>query len=280
MDVDESLACHYMRATRTPSILSYVEQTFKTLRSSLSTWVPQCDSVENTAGAAFSRDRNNASLTPTKGNMHAPEVIEDSALRVRGVIVDEIRFTSDTFHRSTTILKSLLELFRVIEATQFIKPYGDDCLKAFLGTICRNLAMDDSKVWHRHKEEFLEFFQRQKHSIDRFGSCDDAQLGGDLERFLSLIAELTNGMKLILTERGYIGMAPAVTHKRDRCAILCCSQHQCFLRAVEGPYTSNFHFLGPGYILRAQIRSRGGLGSEDSKDWLGWNGEEQDIHLC
>lgn len=278
LEVYKSFASHYIRATRSPSILSYVEHSLQTLRSSLPTWVPQWDSVEKTAGAAFSRDRNYASLTSRDGSVHTPDVLEDRILRVRGVILDSIWFTSETLQQSTSTLKSLLELFNVVKAPQLVTPYGNNCLEAFLATICRNLVMGDSRVWHQCKSKFFKAFERQTHSIDSFEY--DAQLGGELERFVSLIAELTDGMKLIITERGYMGMAPAVTQEKDRCAILFGSQHQCFLRAVEDQHPSTFHFLGPGYILGAQIESRGGLGAAESKDWVDWDIEEQDIYLC
>lgn len=135
-------------------------------------------------------------------------------------------------------------------------------------------------VWLSRLKALINFLEDATVRSDVAGWDQITERSFHVDDIVSSIAQIADGMRHVLTERGYMGTAPGVARKGDLCALLLGNQHQCFLCAVETDYAPSLDFLGAGYILGAQWWSNGGLGAEGSKDWVGWDVEEQDIYLC
>jgi hypothetical protein len=105
------------------------------------------------------------------------------------------------------------------------------------------------------------------------------------DRFLSYAKSMTHKSKVVLTERGYMGLAPCVARIGDMCAIIFGCSTSCILRKAK--LNQQYQFVGsaifmgkqPQYDVDGAIWFQQ-LGDERSKDWIEWDVEEQDIDLC
>lgn len=93
------------------------------------------------------------------------------------------------------------------------------------------------------------------------------------------------GTQFIDTMRGYIGLADVVVQKDDLCGIIFGRNIPCILRQV--PDSNYYRFIGSAYLMGKKgyeieegiVVFCDPLGHEDSKDWVEWDVEEQDIYL-
>lgn len=92
--------------------------------------------------------------------------------------------------------------------------------------------------------------------------------------------------RFILTTRGYMGLAPRITQEGDTCGIIFGSKMPCILRRAA--QENHYKYLGATSLIgKKSSEAEGGgvafndiLGAEESKDWVEWGVEEQDIYLC
>jgi hypothetical protein len=108
--------------------------------------------------------------------------------------------------------------------------------------------------------------------------------GGDWTQYLNCIRTVVYDRRLIVTKRGYMGLAPAVTQVGDLCGIIFGCSMPCILRRAS--QHSTYNFLGATYIpgTHSFEPEVGGIGFycmgwKRSKDWVEWDIEEQDIYL-
>ena len=87
------------------------------------------------------------------------------------------------------------------------------------------------------------------------------------------------GTRLVVTVRGYIGLADVVVQKDDLCGIIFGRNIPCVLRQV--PDSNYYSFIGSAYLMgKKSYEIEEGivvfcdpLGHEDSKDWVEWDVE-------
>lgn len=92
--------------------------------------------------------------------------------------------------------------------------------------------------------------------------------------------------KFFVTERGYMGLGPAVAEEGDVYAITFGSTRPCILRRTE--QQDRWKFLGSCFILGARPfstkdgrrRCSAMLGLEPSKEWQEWDVQQQDTYFC
>lgn len=280
LDVFRDFALRYMRTTNSLQLLSYVLHSAQTLQSFLPTWVPHWDSgTPIVFDMFFGREGRRTDLTSRHGKTYAPEVIEGEVLKVRGVVVDTVRFTSDVLDQSVVTPKSLFELYQAVELSALVNPYGHHCTLAFVEALCHCRYDGDWETWDLRRGHLVDVLKNHAIPTESFECNGDNERRKGLDSLMAFIAISIHGMKFMITERGYMGMAPAVTEEKDLCAILFGNQHQFMLRPAGNEPTSMYQMLGPCFILGAKMTS-GRLGSKYSKDWADWDIEEQDIQLC
>jgi hypothetical protein len=118
--------------------------------------------------------------------------------------------------------------------------------------------------------------------LDVFG------VDGDANAYFNYIRSRTNNRHFVLTSRGYMGMAPTSTRAGDVCSIIFGTTNPCILRSIGADEESRYKLVGATTLQgKACYEVDGGgvsfydvLGDEDSKDWVEWDVEEQDIWLC
>jgi hypothetical protein len=111
---------------------------------------------------------------------------------------------------------------------------------------------------------------------------------GDANAYFNYIRSRTNNRHFVLTSRGYMGMAPTSTRAGDLCGIVFGTTNPCILRRTGTDNDSHYKLLGATTLQGKACYEVDGdgvsfyevLGDEDSKDWVEWDVEEQDIWLC
>jgi hypothetical protein len=81
-----------------------------------------------------------------------------------------------------------------------------------------------------------------------------------------------------------MGLTTAITQVEDLCGIIFGCRLPCILRNAN--QEQSYKFIGATYLVGKQAyESEGGgivfpcLGHDDSKDWVDWDVEKQDIYL-
>jgi hypothetical protein len=85
-------------------------------------------------------------------------------------------------------------------------------------------------------------------------------------------------MGSVLTEHGYIGVVPTITHAEDIRAILFGGQYNYMLLSPGHESPSSYQLLGPSFLLCADMNAK--LSHELHKNWINWDSIEQEIYLC
>tara|TARA_R110002003_G_scaffold127_14_gene12026 strand:+ start:121 stop:831 length:711 start_codon:yes stop_codon:yes gene_type:complete len=225
-------------------------------------------------------------LKPHKVPVREPEIAEDCILKVQGVIIDAIVYESDTVFYKTTTLETISNLSKDIAAIQVDSPYPDtNRIQAFLESLVRGSYSGERSKWTQSREALALFLQANHSDQNQAGLLQEESGVENADRFLEVANGLTHSTKFVLTERGYMGLAPCVARIGDLCAIIFGCTSSCILRKAK--LNQQYQFLGSAVVMgkQPQYDVYGAiyfeqLGDERSKDWIEWDVKEQDIDLC
>jgi hypothetical protein len=286
--VYQQFAVEYIEATGYIGLLSNVEHDEKSLNSGIQSWVPRWDISLTRTGYAFApADSGYLPLTSRDGSIYRPTVTSDTALKLKGALIDQVLYASDVLDSSTTTPDSIFKLWEAIQWLTSVSPYPRmNCLIVFIGTLMAGTCEGDRLEWLRSEAAFyLYMFEKSGYPDDLEPPSWLAQ-GGTVDLFHHSVKGYTHKRRIILTQRGYLGLAPAVARKGDSCGIIFGCTTPSILRPSS--YKDNFQYLGATFMFgQHHWRTPDGrvvfdeiLGCTKSKEWLDWNVSEQDIYLC
>jgi hypothetical protein len=95
------------------------------------------------------------------------------------------------------------------------------------------------------------------------------------------------GRRFFVSERGYFGLGPGLVEEGDLCCIIFGAKTPFILRSTE--VTGQFKLVGEACIISKQAYTMKSdpeyvgftmLGREETKDWVKWDMQEQDIIIC
>jgi hypothetical protein len=286
-DVYRNFAVQYIKATKNVLLLMTVEPQPSDLEDpSLESWVPRWNNwvYQFTLNNSPSGDDRLTRdfFTNIMDYVPSPEVLSDNTLRVRGVSLDRVKFTSGAFLNDETEDKILDTFGRFL--TQCLGNeqlvYAKECIPRLLAkTLLAGTKFGEkAHVWDRHQARFLaSVFRRGFPS----GLIDVARLeqqavDGNVQHFLDGLLEVAHNRCLVVTERGYVALAPSLAVPGDVLAILFGARAPFGLRPVG---SGQYKLLGECCIpARAADGDRfPWLGEDGRKDWVEWGAEEQDI---
>jgi hypothetical protein len=123
-------------------------------------------------------------------------------------------------------------------------------------------------------------------AADQFSGSADAGAEDEPNIFFDFIRNKTHNRRFILTGRCYMGLAPLLAREGDMVGIIFGCKTPCVLRKTG--QEKHYMYLGATAILGKECSDvEGGgamyctmLGEEESKDWVDWGVEEEDIWLC
>jgi hypothetical protein len=282
-------AAEYVQSTGGTELLDYVSHNEESLLNEVPSWVPRWDIVTWSLSPTSMAATVAASRT---GILVEPVIVDGKSLRVQGVIIDTVLYASDLMDWNTTTAETILEIWKGVVKTSLDCPYVASSeprqLDAFLSSLSAGTYDGEVSDWFLAKASFARKAQSDYKAIDDDQSSDDAVGGAenDSTLFVEHIRARTDNRKFVLTERGYMGLAPAVVRETDSCAIVFGCKTPCALRRKDGG--QHYMFLGATPLVGKEYveTDDGGinfsdvLGEDGSRDWIEWDVEEQDIYLC
>lgn len=278
--VFKKFAASYIRATENLKILEYVVHDARSLQSCTPTWAPDWGYLESQP----EEHRGHDALTSRAGSVIKPMLTKEGVLKVRGVILEPVRFATSVFDRSTTTMKTLAGIWSTVQSWSSESPYqNSELLLAFLRALTENRYIGEWSTWLQDEAGYIKCLRAACGPCNE-SICDEFDVRKSLVS--AVIQEQVHCKRFILTERGYMGLGPAVTQEGDMCGLIFGSTMPCILRKTSRQ--GYYKFIGRCFVLGSQtyetetgyVINSGVLGSEFSKDWLDWDVEEQDIYLC
>jgi hypothetical protein len=285
LQIYKQFAVNYIHSTKDTELLDYVRHDEETLCPEAPSWVPRWDNRGMKLAPARSSGR--PPLKPQSLAACEPIIIDDSILRVLGVFMDEVVWTSDTLKWDNITFDSISHIWEAISHSEVESPYPTaNLVLIFLSVLAAGKYEGEWSTWKRNRAACaLRLLEKTSH-VDRneLAHWTREANGGEISQFMNFVGYHSRDSKFILTRRGYMGLAPHVTKERDTCAIIFGCTSTCILRKADRE--PQYHLLGSSYIAGKQaLDAQGGLvlfvqlGGEWSKDWVEWDVEEQDIEL-
>lgn len=287
MEVYRQFATQYIEDTKDIRMLDYINHGSDSTYGGTSSWIPRWDVSARSIATHISF--NDSPLTSKDGSVHEPRIIDRDTLLVRGVVTDSVQYVSDTFQRDSTTRQTVGELWETVSPMLEDSGYEPSLiLDAFLNTLCLGIFLGDEYIWRRHADAFKRYIQ-----IEHQGRMSSEVPSQDLLSrtqdsyatfFLDLAKSVMDQNRFVVTKRGYMGMAPAITQKDDVCAIIFGCQMPCILQVTATK--DHYKFRGSASLIGKKFF--GGedesiitvsVGHDDSKEWVDWDVEEQDIYL-
>lgn len=285
LEIYWDFALEYLRSTGDLSLLNYTIHNEETLASGSPSWVPCWDKQEHHFPSTFN-DPWRSRKTSRSGNSCFPRIIDRDILEVEGVCFDTIAATSDALSYATTTKSTFIDAWRSISSlrTKLVYQYAHH-LAAYVLILSRGMSPVHRSTWEHLLREYAtdleDIVERLQDHVTPVSTPDWGNDATDVTfRSLSIIS---HNHRLIVTQRGYLGLAPAAVAVGDTCGIIFGSKTTCVLRETER--SRHYTYLGSSYILgsrKTDGRLRYGyeFGSEESKDWIDCEVTEQDIFLC
>jgi hypothetical protein len=108
---------------------------------------------------------------------------------------------------------------------------------------------------------------------------------GNPEIFHRSVQDLSHNRRMVLTRRGYFGLAPAATVEGDLCCILFGGAAPFVIRRTER--TGHYKLVGDVFVTGTKVcighfwqRKMEVIGTWESKDWVDFDVKEEVISLC
>lgn len=281
-------AAEYIRASGSPELLDYVSHDDSSLTSGTASWVPRWDICTwslSQSSSASSGIRSRALTVPK------PLITESGLLKVRGVVVDSIHYASHVFDWDTTTPESLKAIWDNIMVAQIDSPYGSSAfvLDAFLDALSSGTYDGERSQWRRSRQRFrLEVLLKQDLKDAQISKRDSVttEIDDTIDLYFDKVRSRVHNRRIILTQRGYLGLAPMPAREGDSCALIFGCAKPCLLRRANQEL--GYQMIGATTLMGKDCYEEedGGvcfwymLGEDESREWADWDVEEQDIFLC
>jgi hypothetical protein len=284
LELYRNFTIQYIRSFKTVEILHHVAHTAGIIDVDIPSWIARWDIQDSPISTMilsgmWLQSRDMSVLEPT--------VIDETMLKVRGVVWDEVQFVSDILKKGDLTYGVIRELWETTREVTVVSPYEmSQRLSAFLNNLSVAAYLGEWSQWRRSVAAFITEAQLEHETGNSIVplSPSSAMDGGDSTLYFNFLKIFVDDKKLIVTKRGYMGLASSVTQMGDLCGIIFGCKTPCILRKI--PQGQSYNFLGGTYVTGRQLHEaeEGGitfpiLGHEFSKDWVDWDVEEQDIYL-
>lgn len=266
-EVFKTFATQYLKATGDQTILSFVIHDGSSLQSSQPTWVPKWNEMEPVCNDEFWKEFT--ILSRKADTCVEVDVLNDSILKIHGVLLGQVAFVSETRSQSTTTPSSVRKLWeqvagKVVSGDMTPSHQISRLVSALLWVFFRSSSQQSKQS---HVDGYIERLLRRD-------DADEQETSKDFEVLHSFLALNSNAKNIMVTDRDYFGLAPAVVREGDIIARLLGSkslpgQWVFLLRATNEPL--HYKLVGPAWI--SYHIEYGNRVEEDYTD-------AQDIYLC
>lgn len=266
-------------------VLHYVEHNRETLASDHPSWVPQWHTRQYTE-ILRSEGRDEGIFSHISPPIHLDLTIS-GILKVKGMILDTIEFTSGPFSSKPSIeeIQAAWSLWRQQTKQDAYKHFSP--LLAFVNALLADkMTLETGRVAHINLRAFVQqlFGIESTQQERKFGAW--AAMHGDYARgFHSFISGNLINRRFAVTRRGFFGLVPSAAAEGDLYSILFGADTPFVLR--ESPSESQHRLVGEGSLVSSQDTEqfdpflyRVGSGIHAREDWVTWGLKEEYISLC
>lgn len=279
LQIYHSFAVNYIQSARRPSILDYVVHSTQSLQSGNPTWVPSLDYQER----GPSREGGFITMNPYTSAARIPTLVDRNLLKVHTVVLGSVQYVSSTLDGDNITFETLRSIWTTVQSRPHPCRRDSDLSRMLLSTFIQNGDSGDPQEFARLVTTYIECLEAANGLQERSNHIKVAVDFSKLDKWIRLFAD---ARKFMLLERDYMGLGPAVAQEGDVYGIIFGCTSPCILRKTNK--TNCFQFIGQCYIPGGHsFESWDGhlkypclLGAEDSKDWVDWDVEEQNIFLC
>lgn len=279
------LACQYIKHTKDASILHFIDHDESTLyNDELASWVPNWTTYahqENVSGSL-------PLIEHPSGFESVPKMDSEGLLQVRAAICDTVRYASDKLHWGSTAISEVVSIWTKISSMDGATPYTSVApLEAFATVLTADRFRTSKMQCH------MFAYMLRLHEGTTPGSAGDCtreeldiikikSIGGNLLIHQDNVRSLGHNRRVIMTQRGFYGLAPGTVREGDVCALIFGGTQTPFmLRETERP--GCYKVMGDAFIAGPHKDTRTGspivLGA-GSFDWVDWGIQDQEIFLC
>jgi hypothetical protein len=288
LEIYQQFAVQYIQSSTSTEILDYVTYEAGTTDFDVPSWVPHWDVRRYSIVSQISSSEA-APLSSRDESVCEPLVISDATLKVRGVVLDTVVYTSDVFDYDLMTSGTISKLWKAVRTMteESQSPYSAfQRIDAVLNTLSCGRRRGGWFQWRQARAAFVRETQLRNDVVDRPQRPDlpATARGGDSIVYFNIMKEFLSVRRFTFTSRGYMGLAPAITEVGDTCGIVFGCKFPCILRRTN--QGQSYKFLRSIFLRGKQAYEAGGgifftdiLGHENSKDWVEWDVEEQDIDL-
>jgi hypothetical protein len=303
LEVYREFASQYVSVSKDVNLLDYVSHDSESVVQSFS-WVPRWDI--STWSVVLSCEVTSLAQSRS-GVIDHPEVLEGGVLKARGAVIDTVRYASELLEWDTTSVETLRNIWNHVAISHTNCPYDTTDpsefrrLIAFLDSLTAGTFEGTSAEWGKSRDAFaqqllVEEIRTQgdrsthdtmRHVAETRGSSDAVNGATDAtDLYFDYMRSRTDRRKFILTARGYMGLAPGLVRQDDTCGIVFGCKTPCVLRRADREH--HYKYVGATFLVGKKFYDMDGggvtfcnvLSEEDSKDWVDWDVEEQEIYLC
>ncbi|KAK0736632.1 heterokaryon incompatibility protein-domain-containing protein [Apiosordaria backusii] len=289
-DVYLDMAREYVNSMGNIGLLHCVQHTNDSVNDRFPSWVPRWDLnlfdniITHTSGPA---------LIPTKLR---PSISQDNILEVKGLIFDEIIFTSDALSRDVSIsdIKRIWNQIPDILPATFTNPLSTASSRAALAyahvlSVGRSWGAEWPE-WVKWRTAYIEYLcQEQSGSRDPAPPPPDNPPSDNgkngIEGFHTYAQWNVHNRRIAVTKNGFFALVPLPTRSGDICCVLHGAKAPCILRKAMA--AGMYRLVGDACIPVNVPRPHPGgemlvsVGVENGgRDWPGRGAKEQDIRLC
>lgn len=291
-EVYVGFATGYIESTQELNILRYIHHTEGSINSQTPSWVPLWDS------GYLNADLPTTTALPPGLTLPKPYFVLGRAtktLEVQAMIFDTISNVSEPLALSSNLsLEDVWKLSETMTSQVGSGPYSSDRdLRMFLRTLCQGGFHVNGAIpaWIQAEDDYivlLQDFAAQQPAGNLAAATatpgSPKPLASDQPEVASMVHDKINdtcrGRKFVVTERGYYGLGPLITHNTDIIMILPGAGVPFVLRETEAP--GEYKVVGEIYMtgtheIQSISRYWTQIAFGRSEDWLDMGLTEENV---
>lgn len=283
LEVYREFACKYLESTDMDlDILLFTQHNEETLSDAeFGSWIPLWHLYYSTS--LFRKNIRSVGPLSSQASSgdRGPSLVDQNILKVQGVRIGTIKFVSEVFYYDSTDIETVKHVWQDVILTSSERSQGSkynshaSTFEVMIQTLAAGNYSGSLKTWSEKESAYADFVQA-KEGIK-------SEIPANVSEVHDTLLYTAHNRRLIVTDRGYFGLAPFTTRAGDAVYIIIGAKMAFVLRGTERDH--HYRFVGDTYITskaEPEVSQRFmPIGFEQKfDDWVSWGVQEEDICLC
>lgn len=263
-------------------------------------WVPRWDRHIYTPYYAFSSRRHSSQFPVAMRSI--PRLLDRNTLKVRGVRIGFVQYVTERLSHHMS-LETISRVWREVErfgtsSHLSHNPYNASARTGFVGTLGAGDFRGDVDMWERREAAYMDYIERRASERGEGTEGDTISSRGSEEvkegiaasavEVHKVMMHTAHNRKIIVSDRGYYGLAPSAVEKGDAIYIIFGTTSPFLLRKAHSAShdgVEKYKLVGEMFMYSAvgagsgkRLLQSGRMQGYD--DWHDWGLQEQDILIC